>query len=120
MLAVSKIVAQSMLSFNDLTTIVGQKVFPLIADQEVDEPFVVYQVDQLPLVTKDDAKEYIVTIKSHHSTYDKALLLHEKVNEAMVAASFENTKYTFRNGGAFSQVTEEENIVIIQKFNLKK
>jgi len=123
MLQLSKIIAKALKDDAAVSTIVGTKVYPLIADQDTEAPFVVYNVSQLPEVTKDNANDYAIDILSYHKTYDEALELNEKVIAVMQTINgveYNGKKYKFRNDGAIPFLDQDNQIYVKQSLNIKK
>ena len=120
MLELSEIIATGLLQNTAVATIVGTKVFPLLADQEVDIPFIVYRVAKFSQATKDNAFDYEVTIISYTNTYNDSLSLADAVIEAMKVVNLNNKAYTFNDAGATPFVDEEQKYYVEQKLNIKK
>ncbi len=120
MLELSKIIYSGLKASIAINEVVGTKIFPLLADQEVDFPFIVYRVEQLETKTKDRSVEYLVTILSFQTTYDLALELSEKIQDTMKLVAVNNKSYRFVKTSAAPFLTEDRQIYVEQKFNIIK
>ncbi len=103
-----------------VSSIVGDKVFPLIADQEIETPFIVYRVSLIDNLTKDGADHFVVEILSYEKTYNKSLELNEAVVSAIDNVDLNGANYKFNKGSATPLVDTDYRFYVKQIINIKK
>lgn len=93
-LQIGKIIKKLLLSNERLKSYIGEKVYPLIADNSTTYPFIIYRRSAIVnSSTKDDADEPVIVeiyIVSH--TYEKSISIAEEVRK-----SVEHRKGTFED-----------------------
>ena len=120
MLELSNVIFAGLSGDTNVTGLVGNKIFPLIADQEVERPYIVYSVEKNEPLTKDGANDYTVEIVCYENNYEDALKLHNYIIEAMQQVNYANTNYYFKDNGASADLTEDYGIKVKQILNIKK
>lgn len=118
MFEISELVRKGLTEDAAVSAVVGAKVFPLLADQDSVLPFIVYRVRKDGEATKN-ASDYTVEVYSYESTYDKALVLHEKVMSALETVSDGTSTHHFTEGSAEPFYTEKREFYIQQIINIK-
>ena len=120
MYILSEIIRKGLTETTAVTDIVADKVYPLIADQEVELPYVVYSVAKNGAeISKDGGGDFTVTLLSYETTYNKALLLNEAVITALEEVDMYAVNYRFTDQGALPQVTVDQNIFVEQTITIK-
>lgn len=103
-----------------VSDIVGTKVFPLIADQEIETPFIVYRVSLIDNLTKDRADHFEVEILSYETSYNKSLDLNDAVVNAIANVDLDGANYKFNKGSATPLVDTDYRFYVKQIINIKK
>lgn len=98
-----------------VTAIVHEDIFPLLADQDCDYPFITYHVAERPSISKNGATEFTITVRSFEISYNKALTL-----AAAVKNAFSTAAQQYHYLGAEPKTTEGDEIYVEQLFNVKK
>lgn len=98
-----------------VTAIVHEDIFPLLADQDCDYPFITYHVTERPSISKNNATEFTITVRSFESSYNKALTL-----AAAVKNAFANAPQRYQYLGSEPLTAEGDVIYVEQIFNVKK
>lgn len=95
-----------------LIAVVGNKIFPLLADQNIKEPFITYNLREEPKYSKEGKLEYTVTVSSFHNTYNDVCDLGDLVKEALLVNS---DKYFAYEGGQ-PYYNEEKQLSVVQSY----
>lgn len=69
-----------------VSALVGTKVYPMIANQDDDFPFIVFRVSDLGSIAKSSIHDFGIQIICVHETFDDTLDLMENVVAAMESA----------------------------------
>jgi len=98
----SNIIAAILKGYAPLMALIT-KVSPIIASQQVDGDFVNYLLQEQGPFSKDGNYDYVLTISSWSTSYDKTLKIADAVKSALIAAENINFKYN----GSQPQFSEE-------------
>ena len=120
MYKLSEIIRKALATNEAVNAIVAGKVYPLIADQEIAQPFITYKVQSHGQLTKDKGGDFTATILSFHNTYNQAIQLNEAVMEALEQIEFEDKMYYFTDQGAEPGITENHETFVQQIITIKK
>lgn len=85
---IQEIVNQELSNFSLLTDIVGLNIYPVVAPQNSGIPFIVYDVSELPALSKDMATEFNITVRSYAKTNSRAVDAITAVKKAFAASSY--------------------------------
>lgn len=99
-----------------LTALVNDKIFPLVADQGIQYPFVNYHVSEDPAYSKDGKIEVIVSITSYAKSYNDAAELADVVKAALEDAAVPERFYYL---GGSPNYNEEKLISVNQNYKYK-
>ena len=115
MFEVAEIIYRILSEDATLSAIVGTKIFPLIADQDTQPPFVLYSVDQEKPYSKQGTYQYSISTSAIEDTYNDAAILSELLKGAMEAAP---EKFMYQGGTV--TYTEDNRFRITQNYEFKK
>ena len=99
-----------------LTALIGNKIFPLVADQGVDLPFVNYHISEDPKYSKEGKLEVIVTVTSFAKTYTEVT---EIADAVFAAFSNQTVSEIFYYLGGSPGYNEEKLINVTQNYKYK-
>jgi len=100
-----------------LTALVGDKIFPLIADQGVQLPFVNYYLSEDPAYSKDGKIEMIVTVASFAKTFLDAAEIADVVKTAFEDQAIPEQFYYLSGSPTYN---EQRLISVNQNYKFKK
>jgi len=115
MFEISELIYSILNTNTALASVVSTKIFPLVADQDTDLPFVLYYVGEEPVYSKQALFAYRITIESYHSNYNDAVKLAEKVRQAIKAAT---EVFMYESGNP--EWIAENTVKVTQIFTYKK
>jgi len=97
-----------------LIAAVGNKVFPLIADQNVKEPFVTFNISEEAAYSKESKLQYTVTVSSYDKEYNDAIDLAELVKTALLV----NATEVFNYEGGQPYLNDENQLSVVQSYKI--
>lgn len=103
MIEASKLIYDLLVGDPDVVALVGQRIYPLMASQNASRPFIMYNLVQLPKVSKDAKNDFLVSISGYGGSYKKVLEIGEAIKKALEVS--ENI-YNF-SGGATEYITDD-------------
>lgn len=103
----------------DVSALVGSKIYPMIADQDDEFPFIVFRVSDLGAIAKSKIHEYRIQIICVHESFDDTLELMEKVMTAMESAGPDH-RFHFKGSQPANESDYLFNIKIDYQFKFKQ
>lgn len=119
MLELTEIIYNGLVSVSAVTTVFGNKIYPLLADEKVAEPFVAYKVRQLGRTSKDGINEFEVIVNNYDNTYDTALTNAAVLNDAMISLQHAGKQYHFKEVSKDPLLTEDQKVYVEQVYSIK-
>ena len=114
MFEVAELIFTILSTDSGVNTIVGNKIFPLVADQKTKTPFIVYELEELPRYSKGSANEYIITIHGFEDNFNKTIVLSEAIKTALAGAA-----QIFKYEGSQTHYQSEKELIIKQRYKYK-
>ena len=114
MFEISDLIYKILTEATGVNAIVGLNVFPIIADQKTQTPFIVYELEELPRYSKGSDYEYLITVNGVEETPTKAFILSDAIKTAM-----ENANEVFKYEGAQTHYQNEKELIIKQRYKIK-
>ena len=115
MFEVSELIYQILSSNTALAAAVGNSIYPLVADQDQELPFVVYSVGEQPTYSKNGQNDYTIQIVAYHENYNDALAVSNLIKDAIFGAA-----EVFRYISGSPELTAEYLISVKLNYNYKK
>ena len=98
-----------------LAAVVGNKIYPLVADQKDEEPFIVYYVSEESNYSKQGQSQYRIIIAAYHTNYNAAVQLSGLIKDAIFGAA-----EMFRYVSGTPKLSEEYLISVELNYEYKK
>lgn len=98
----------------DLNELVADRIYPLIASQKADVPFITYTISENPAYSKANQFEYDITIACFEKDYNKAVQLSNAVSAAIIDSVF-----VFTYLGTQPQYHNEQLISVNRNYKFK-
>ncbi len=117
-LDISELVYADLSSYANLTALLSNaadSIYPLIANADEGDAFLIYYASYEGSPSKDGVYSYSITINAFAKTYNEAVAIADEVTEAIKASV---NKYTIGNGRPV--FNEQDEFYIEQIFNIKK
>jgi len=115
MKTVSELIYQILHTYTGVVAVVGDKIFPLLADQDSEVPFIVYLLSEEPVYSKFKKNSYGISVVAYHTNYNALLDL-----SAQIKAAFEASPAVFRYEGSEPQFNVENLYSIAIRYNYKQ
>lgn len=117
-LTISQLIYTTLSSFSALTDLLADGaggIYPLIAEDKQDYPFITYAASYENNPSKDGAYSYNIAVFCFAETYNQAVAIADQVNAAIIASP-----EVFSIGSGQPVVTDENQFYITQTFTIKK
>jgi hypothetical protein len=117
-LTISNLIYTTLSTHSALTTLLSNgadSIYPLVAEAKEDYPFITYAASYESTPSKDGVFTYSIAVFSFAESYNDAVNIADKVNDAIVASS---DVFIIQSGQPV--VTDENQFYIQQTFNIKK
>lgn len=113
---VSNIIYNILSTDTELAPVVGTKIFPMVADQKTQLPFITFDIQENANYSKDQRNEYEISINGYHGTFPDVADLSDTIKNAMI----NSIGYTFYYMGASTAVLDEKVLIIKHSYKFKK